>query len=73
MEATRTRTPTAPPRPGASLRARIADRVAHYAGPLEQVTVDGEQVEPQTGGFYGGWITPKLVGPFKGSPGTGRW
>lgn len=36
-------------------------------------TVDGEVVRPQPGGFYGGWITDELVGPFKGEPGTGGW
>jgi len=51
----------------------LTDRVALYAGPLEQVLVSGERVEPQPGGFYGGWITAELVGPFKGSPGTGGW
>ena len=51
----------------------LTDRVALYAGPLDEVTVDGEKVQPQPGGFYGGWITTELVGPFKGSPGTGRW
>jgi uncharacterized protein (DUF427 family) len=35
--------------------------------------VDGERVEAQAGGFYGGWITPEIVGPFKGDPGTGDW
>jgi len=35
--------------------------------------VDGERVIPQTGGFYGGWITSDVVGPFKGDPGTGHW
>ena len=24
-------------------------------------------------GFYGGWVTPELVGPFKGDPGTSGW
>jgi hypothetical protein len=28
---------------------------------------------PQPGDFYGGWITPELVGPFKGGPGTRGW
>jgi hypothetical protein len=28
---------------------------------------------PQPGGFYGGWITPNVVGPFKGDPGTRGW
>ena len=35
--------------------------------------VDGERVTPQPGRFYGGWITPDVVGPFKGEPGTGHW
>lgn len=36
-------------------------------------TVDGEQVRPQAGGFYGGWITNDVVGPFKGDPDTRGW
>ena len=35
--------------------------------------VDGESVRAQAGGFYGGWITNDVVGPFKGEPGTGAW
>ena len=35
--------------------------------------VDGERVRAQSGGFYGGWITDEVVGPFKGEPGTGGW
>jgi uncharacterized protein (DUF427 family) len=35
--------------------------------------VDGERVRPQPGGFYGGWITNSVSGPFKGEPGTGHW
>jgi uncharacterized protein (DUF427 family) len=35
--------------------------------------VDGERVRPQPGGFYGGWVTSEIVGPFKGKPGTGGW
>lgn len=35
--------------------------------------VDGVRVEPQPGQFYGGWITPDVVGPFKGEPGTEGW
>ena len=34
---------------------------------------DEERVVPQPGGFYGGWITAELVGPFKGGPGTLGW
>ena len=39
--------------------------------PLE--TGDAERVEPQPGGFYGGWVTSRVVGPFKGAPGTWGW
>ena len=35
--------------------------------------VAGERVRPQPGGFYGGWITADLIGPFKGEPGTFGW
>jgi uncharacterized protein (DUF427 family) len=35
--------------------------------------VAGERVAPQPGGFYGGWVTRQLVGPFKGEPGTDGW
>ncbi len=51
----------------------IRDHVAFYAGPMERCIVGDEQVRPQPGGFYGGWITSKVVGPFKGTPGTELW
>jgi uncharacterized protein (DUF427 family) len=51
----------------------IRDHIAFYAGPMDRCTVDGEVVRPQEGGFYGGWITADLVGPFKGGPGTLGW
>ena len=38
-----------------------------------EVTVDGEQVTPQPGSFYGGWITSREAGPFKGVPGSRFW
>jgi uncharacterized protein (DUF427 family) len=50
----------------------LADRVAFYLGGL-QGTIDGAALRPQPGGFYGGWITPELVGPFKGEPGSAHW
>ena len=50
----------------------LASRVAFYPARLD-CTVDGAPVSPQPGGFYGGWITPELVGPFKGEPGTSGW
>jgi uncharacterized protein (DUF427 family) len=51
----------------------IANYVAFYAGPMDRCLVDGEEVQPQPGGFYGGWITTDIVGPFKGQPGTMGW
>ena len=51
----------------------LTDRVALYAGPLDEVTLGGETVLAQPGGFYGGWITADVVGPFKGAPGTSWW
>jgi uncharacterized protein (DUF427 family) len=53
--------------------AAITRFVAFYAGPMDACFVDDEQVTPQTGGFYGGWITRNLVGPFKGAEGTNDW
>ncbi|MGQ0626159.1 MAG: DUF427 domain-containing protein [Sporichthyaceae bacterium] len=52
---------------------QLRDRVAVYAGPFESVTLDGVAVTPQPGGFYGGWITPEVCGPFKGGPGSTFW
>ena len=36
-------------------------------------SVGTEKVEPQPGGFYGGWVTSKLAGPIKGGPGSAGW
>jgi uncharacterized protein (DUF427 family) len=53
--------------------AAIKDYVAFYCLPMDACLVDGERARPQPGGFYGGWITDDVVGPFKGEPGTGHW
>jgi uncharacterized protein (DUF427 family) len=50
----------------------LANCVAFYPGNLT-CTVDGAPVTAQPGGFYGGWVTPELVGPFKGEPGSQGW
>ena len=60
------------PDPTPAFRA-IRDHVAVYAGPMDACFVGDERVEPQPGGFYGGWVTSNLVGPFKGGPGTAGW
>lgn len=46
---------------------------AFYAQFMDKCLIDGIQVEPQPGGFYGGWVTPETVGPFKGEEGTWGW
>lgn len=51
----------------------LQDHLAFYAGLMDECTVEGERVRPQPGGFYGGWITEDVVGPFKGAPGTAGW
>jgi uncharacterized protein (DUF427 family) len=53
--------------------ASIKDHLAFYPGMMDACYVDGERVKHQRGGFYGGWITSDLVGPFKGEPGTHNW
>lgn len=50
----------------------IAGCIAFYATPFE-CFVDEQAVVPQPGVFYAGWITPELVGPFKGGPGSSGW
>jgi uncharacterized protein (DUF427 family) len=53
--------------------AALRDHVAFYAGPMDACFVGDEQARPQPGGFYGGWITDAIAGPFKGTPGTAGW
>jgi len=51
----------------------LVGHIAFYPASVGKVTVVGEQVIPQEGGFYGGWITSRVKGPFKGAPGTWGW
>ena len=53
--------------------AALKDHVAVYAGPMDACWVGDERVRPQPGGFYGGWITSAVTGPFKGARGTWGW
>ena len=57
------------PRPAFSA---IRDCLCFYPARVE-CYVDGERVRPQEGGFYGGWVTHDIVGPWKGAPGTSHW
>ena len=53
--------------------AAIRDHLAFYPGRVDGCWVDGVPVLIQPGDFYGGWITPEIVGPFKGGPGSSGW
>ena len=53
--------------------APIRDYFAFYPDPFDRCLVDGEIVTPQPGQFYGGWITSREAGPFKGVPGSRLW
>ncbi len=53
--------------------AGLRDHLAFYLPALDAGLVDDERARPQPGGFYGGWITSDLAGPFKGAPGTHGW
>jgi uncharacterized protein (DUF427 family) len=51
----------------------LRDYVAFYAAAMDACFVDDEMVLPQPGGFYGGWITSRVSGPYKGVPGSDGW
>lgn len=51
---------------------QLADCVSFFPSRLA-CFVAGVRVEPQPGNVYGGWVTPEVIGPFKGGPGTERW
>lgn len=51
----------------------LLGHVALMPAAVDACYVDGERVQPQEGSFYGGWITAKVAGPFKGAPGTLGW
>ncbi len=60
------------PRPTPTF-APIANYLAFYPSKVDRCLVDGVEVQAQPGDFYGGWITPDVIGPFKGAPGTWGW
>jgi uncharacterized protein (DUF427 family) len=51
----------------------IAGHLAFYAQRVDRCTVGDDVVTPNDGDFYGGWITARIVGPFKGGPGSRGW
>lgn len=51
----------------------LRDHLAFYASRVDEAWVGDERATAQAGDFYGGWITSRVVGPFKGGPGTWGW
>ena len=51
----------------------LRDYLAFYAWRVDEAWVGEELATPQPGRFYGGWITSRVVGPFKGGPGSFGW
>lgn len=51
----------------------IRDHLACYCAAMDRCFVGDELASPQPGGFYGGWVTSNLRGPFKGGPGSAGW
>lgn len=53
--------------------SRIAGRIAFYPSRVDACFVNGEQVTPQPGNYYAGWVTAHIRGPIKGVPGSQDW
>jgi uncharacterized protein (DUF427 family) len=53
--------------------AALRGAIAVMAAAVDRCTVNGETVTPQPGGFYGGWVTSWIIGPFKGIPDSMGW
>jgi uncharacterized protein (DUF427 family) len=51
----------------------ITGFLAFYAARVDEAWVGDERATPQAGGFYGGWVTGRIVGPMKGEPGSAGW
>ena len=60
------------PQPNRGYEA-IRDHLAFYASKVDEAWVGDERATPQPGGFYGGWVTSRIVGPMKGAPGSTGW
>jgi hypothetical protein len=58
------------PKPGFEA---ITGHLAFYAARVDEAWLGDERATPQPGRFYGGWVTSRIVGPFKGEPGTEGW
>jgi uncharacterized protein (DUF427 family) len=52
---------------------QLKGHVAFYPRRVDAAYLDDEEVTPQPGAYYGGWITEEIEGPFKGEPGSEGW
>lgn len=53
--------------------AELEDHLSFYASKMDRCFVGDDEAHAQEGDFYGGWITDRVVGPFKGGAGTLGW
>lgn len=53
--------------------AEVGDHLAFYCAAMDACWVGEHRATPQPGGFYGGWVTAHVTGPFKGGPGSTGW
>ena len=60
------------PQPAAGFES-LRDHLAFFPARVDACWLGDHRVTPQPGDFYGGWITPNILGPFKGDPGTEGW
>lgn len=60
------------PDPTAAFLA-IKHFIAFYASRVDECWVGAERAAAQVSEFYGGWITSRIIGPFKGGQGTLGW
>ena len=60
------------PSPNKTFHA-LKNCLAFYPSKVDEAWVGDMRAEAQGGDFYGGWITPNIVGPFKGGDGTWGW
>ena len=51
----------------------IRGHLAFYPQHMDRCSVDGEDIVPQPGEFYAGWVSSWITGPIKGAPGTNWW
>jgi uncharacterized protein (DUF427 family) len=52
---------------------QLIGHLAFYPRRVDAAYLDDEQVTPQPGAYYGGWITEEIEGPFKCEPGSEGW